>query len=191
MGTPVPPPPIDYGDDCECCTPPLGELWEPGKTPLFMYVYFAGLQPCPGAPHSPPNGKTFKLTQKEGYPCVWESMGSVWRVYFVTNAPEYFCRLTLQDVPGANYYFDDYGPGCPPETYVFHNDIAACVPPDVAKGGVAVIHWMDIVLRLVTAMSLPSASKLMHELFVTDEDKIVHKFCMPKYSMNIKMLLNP
>lgn len=188
MGTPVPEPPLDYGDDCWNCTVNGGSLWEPGKTPLYLYFYFAGIKKCPAGIHTPPNGKTFKLTQKEGYPCIWEHVGSVWNVYFVTDPPGADnSRVVLSD-PDGKYYFNSYGPGCPEETTIYTNECDCASPQCHGHEGVAVIHWMDIVLALVLSMSLPGSKPIMHELFVTGEDNIVHKFCHVKHGMNIKML---
>ncbi len=189
MGTKIPEPPLDYGDDCLACSPPVGELWEPGKTPLYVYIYFAGIQGCPGKSLTPPNGKTFKLTQSDTYPCVWNHWGSVWKVYFITDPPgPRRSRIVLRDIDD-NYYFNSYGSGCMSECSIYNNELLCDGPLTHGEEGIAVIHWMDIVLHLVLSMSLPGSKPIMHELFVTDENKIVHKFCHVDRAMNVKFLM--
>lgn len=188
MGTPVPDPPIDYGNDCLGCTIPPGTLWEPGETPLNIWVYFAGIKKCFWFTDDPPNGSTFKLTQMDIEHCLWTHSGSVWTVQLnmCFDFPAKSSLMLLDS--GMQIQFNSRGVPCPEECTIFNNGPEFFPPPPDFPEGVAVIHWMGIVLTLVVSMSLPSASKLMHELFVTDDDKIVHKFCMPKYSMNVKML---
>lgn len=191
MGEPVPIPPIDYGRDCLVCTPPLGELWSSGETPDKIYAYFVGMQPCNGIPDTPPNDRTFTMYQHPDYNCIWRSEGAGVFAYLVTD--DKACRITLSyyEWPLWYYFFDAYGPPCPPELSVFGNELACNGGQMLASGGVAIIHWMGVVMGLVVMMSLPS-SRIMYELkYKEDTEQIVHKFCLPEYSMNVKMLMSP
>lgn len=191
MGTPVPTPPIDYADDCPACTVPTGSLWAAGKTPQYMYIYFDGIKKCFWFDDDPPNGMTFKLAQDETNKCLWKTEWGCYRVllYFALGWP-LGSKVQVLDSGNQIHFHSDSVP-CPEETHIFHNNPDYFpLPPDF-PGGVAVIHWMGIVLHLVVAMSLPTASTIMHEIFLRDEAQVVHKFCFPRYGMNVKMLMSP
>jgi len=180
MGTPVKP--VILGSDCPQC-------WSPGKSPENVWVYFAGIERCPLAIKSPPNGQTFKLTQDPDNPCFYEHTGSEWHVWWRAFDPIFMeSMLYLEEVGGLGI-FVSRTINCPPECFVYHSTIEVCQWPVAGRFGVGVVHWMGIVLHLIVAFNLPSSSYIMHELFVTDEDRIVYKFCFPKYSMNVKFLL--
>jgi len=59
----------EFGTTCSTCTP---SLWESGKTPKYIFIVFAGVEACSGAPE-PPNGYRFRLNQLPGTPCKWSS----------------------------------------------------------------------------------------------------------------------
>lgn len=182
MGTPVKP--ITFGSDCQQC-------FLVDKTPEFVYVYFAGIEKCPLAIKNPPNGQTFKLTQDPENPCFYEHTGTEWHVWWRAFDPIFMeSMLYLEEVGGLGI-FVSRAVNCPLECFVYHSSIEVCAFPIAGRFGVGVVHWMGIVHGLILALMLPTASHIMHELFVTDEDKIVHKFCFPKYSMNIKVLVTP
>lgn len=190
MGTPVPDPPIDYANDCIACRTGGYTLWEPGETPEFVYVYFAGIEKCPLAIKEPPNGQTFKLTQDPLNACHWRHVGSEWTVdWYSYDWIEMQSRVVLFETGGL-VMFSSRLDNCPLECSVYHNGIEICAWPVAARFGVAVVHWMGIVLGIIVGLNLPTGSQIMHELFVTDDDKIVHKFCLPKYSMNVKFLMD-
>ena len=79
---------------------------------------------------------------------------------------------------------------CPPECFVYHSSIEVCAWPMAGRFGIGCVHWMGIVLQIIVGMNLPSGSVIMHELFVTQDDKIVHKFCLPRHAMNVKFLMS-
>lgn len=189
MGTPVPDPPIDHGNDCDSCCPPAPSMWLPGETPEFVYVYFASIESCPLAIQSPPNGRTFKLTQTVENPCKWEYWGPKWHVFWLAMDPLFLeSMLYLEEVGGLGI-FVSRTINCPPECFVYHSTIEVCAWPTAGRFGIGVVHWMGIALGIIVSLSLPMASTIMHELFVTDDDKVVHKFCFPKYGMNVKFLM--
>lgn len=187
MGTPIPEQ-VDYGNDCTRCTPPAGILWPAGETPIYVYVTFHGINRCWPASKDPPNGKTFKLTQVDGYPCQWQHVGSSWRVTFEADLiGPHKSRILLLEVPTGISHFASVSDPCPEELHIFHNDQKACILMYGGAGGLATIHWMGLALHLVVWMSLPSGSRIMLETFPIDDDLVVYKFCLPRHSMNIKI----
>jgi len=188
MGTPVPYPSVSHATDCIGCAFPEPTLWLPGETPEFVYAYFAGIEECPLAIKHPPNGQTFKLTQVPLDPCRWRHEGSDWIVDWLAYDPVFGeSILTLWEVGGLLQFVSRFD-NCPPECHVYHSTIEVCAWPVAARFGLGVIHWMGITLHIIVGLNLPTSSKIMHELFVTDDDKIVHKFCIPGYSINVKVL---
>jgi len=187
MGTPIPEQP-DYGNDCPRCTPPAGILWPSGDTPLYIYVYFADITRCAPASKDPPNGKTFKLTQVDGYPCVWQHDGSQWWVSYQPDliAPHKSQIILLEKATGISHFSSRSDP-CPEELHIFHNDQKTCILFYGGAGGLATIHWLGIAHRLVLLMSLPSGKPIMFEAFPIDDDHVVCKFCHVGHSMNVKI----
>lgn len=191
MGEPIPTPPIDYADDCPACTIPAGPLWEAGETPEYMYVYFDGIKKCFWFVDDPPNGLTFKLHQHETNKCLWLTEWGLYRVFlYMALGWPLGSKIQVLDSGNQIHFHADSVP-CPEETHIFNNTPGHFPPPPDFPEGVAVIHWMGIVLGLVLAFSLPTASTIMHEIFLKDEVQVVHKFCFPKYGMNVKMLMSP
>lgn len=191
MGTPVPTPPIEYADDCLACTLPGGPLWDAGETPEFMYVYFESIKKCFWFVDDPPNGITFKLSQHDINKCLWYTAFGNWRVWLYMSGGAGGGSQVLVLDSGNQIHFTSVAGACPEETSIFANNPAAFPPPPDFPGGFAVFHWMGIVLGLVLAFSLPTASTIMHEIFIKDGTEVVHKFCFPKYGMNVKMLMSP
>lgn len=186
MGIPVPDPPIDYGDDCLICTPPFGSRWAVGETPEYVYVLFSGLEECPLAVNSPPNGQSFRLTQSDADPCVWWHVGSKWVARFYTGFPAVNpSAVWLHDSFGRPHFLGD-GTVCPPEYEVFDNLNTVCSAVIESINGIAVIWWMSSVLDLVAAYNIPTSSQLQYELFMINETTPVHKFCNQEKSLNIK-----
>ena len=186
MGTPVPPPPGEFGDDCLACSPPIGSRWAVGETPEFVYVYFSGLVMCPGATNSPPNGQTFKLTQDPGVACLWRSLGTSWNVTFSSRdfAPDESSVL-LNDSAGR-FHFRGVSVICPAEYTVFDNLSVVCLFGTESIFGTATVYWMEEVLDIVVAYNLPTQSQLMYELFLINDVTPVHKFTNLERSLNVK-----
>lgn len=189
MGTRVPEPPIDYGNDCPVCTPPAGSLWAAGETPLFVYVYFQALESCPWLGEKPPNGQTFKLTQRDDKPCMYEHIGSVWKVqWWAWDVGDNQSHVYLWGPAGFLHFHAESVP-CPPECHIYTNLWDWCGHPAASINGLAVVHWMGVVLSIIVGMHLPTDTQIMHEVFVKDEDKIVHKLCITDIFANIKFLM--
>lgn len=191
MGTPVPES-VEPGNDCALCTIPPGPLWEPGETPKYIFAYFAGIKKCAPSVKQPPNGRTFKLTQTPGNNCTWQHVGASWQIEYRPDliAPDASQLVLIEAVSGVAM-FSSRSVSCPEEPHIFVNDQAACILLYGGAEGVGVIHWMGVVLGIVVMMSLPSNQPIMHEIFVKDETTIVHKFCLPKFGMNVKLLMSP
>jgi hypothetical protein len=190
MGIPIQYPDYEPGSDCPTCTPPTGELWEPGKTPKKIYVTFFNLVACPYLGHVLPNGKSFVLTQYEGMPCRWNHIGSVWTVEFLAyHAPHDSSWLTLNLTLG-DPAFDGVLPSCPFEYESFQNDIDSCSAYVVAKGGYGIVSWNSIPQDLCVDFGLTPGDSLMYELRQKSETEIVHKFCDRRDATNVKILKN-
>lgn len=180
MGTRVPE--ITFATNCPYCFPSE-------ETPEFVYVYFAGIEKCPLATKEPPNGQTFRLAQSAENPCFYEHWGSEWHVFWrAYDNIDMQSMLYLEEVDGLAI-FASRAMNCPPECHVYHSGIQVCAWPVAGRFGVGVVHWMGIVLSIIVGLNLPSSAAIMHELFVTEEDKIVHKFCILEYGINVKCLM--
>lgn len=186
MGTKVIIPPEFSPTDCPGCTPPSGTRWLSGETPLDVFVYFDGITKCPPGTLPPPNGHTFRLTQNPSSTCEWlftdTSWSVSWRAFILGPLRS---RLTLNDIPGFFYFASDKV-ACPPEFFLYSNDMTSCFAFFGAFGGFAIITWMAGIVDIVDAYNLPTASQLMYEMSIKDDVSVVHKFANQERSLDIK-----
>ncbi|GAH22875.1 unnamed protein product, partial [marine sediment metagenome] len=188
MGQPMPDVPIEYGNDCLARFPA-------GKTPKYLYARFSQVVRCdphtPPVCHTPPNDVVFKLTQDAVSPCVFMYDQSGWIVtfYFAFDSPP-VTYVQLQDALGY-LYFSDFVPTPVDEGYVFHNDLTRCEAMECAHGGIAIVTWTDHATDILKAINMSKANDLFMEVFPTDDDKLVYKFCKLKDATNIKILFEP
>ncbi|KKL82745.1 hypothetical protein LCGC14_1981720 [marine sediment metagenome] len=186
MGTKVIIPPVFSPTDCPGCTPPSGSRWEPGETPLDVFVYFESMTLCPSGTPPPPNGRTFRLRQSLISSCLWEFTDASWSISWeaFVLAP-LRSRLRLSDTPGFFYFASDKVV-CPPEFFVYPNDLTSCLPLRGARDGFAIVTWMDAINQIVFDYNLPTASQLMYEMFVKNGTSVIHKFANQERSLNVK-----
>lgn len=183
MGTRIPSPPIEYGIDCDNCTP---FRWAVGETPKYVYVYFDGLTDCGWSPHPSPNGQTFKLTQSPIAGCHWFSAGDPWIVNFYAKRPGAFqSRIELWDHHGFSFFIGHLMQ-CPLEYWTYANLQAACILMYAASGGTATVFWSDQITTLIEQFGLVAGRELFYEMFQTDGPPEVHKFCDRHQRTNIK-----
>ncbi|GAI20489.1 unnamed protein product, partial [marine sediment metagenome] len=130
--------------------------------------------------------------QREDQPCfftnVVDDFGWNVQLEFVSGPHRTFLRLW--DKFGAAYFYD-FLVGAALEHDIFINELLECSESDKGIKGNAFIIWKQAAVDLINSMVLPTDSQILFEIFVTDEGKPVYKFCFPKYSMNIKILVSP
>lgn len=103
MGEEIPPelPQRGGGPDCTHC-------WDPGKTPLEIYVVFSGVLLCPG--ESWPgdvNLNQLWVLQRHGYPtypCQWRYVDANWRIEYVAWLYT-FCKVAAMNL-NIDLYFE-------------------------------------------------------------------------------------
>lgn len=183
MGTPIDPPPFEYGSDCPRCTP---ALWAPGKTPMYMFAYFNGIINCGVSPHPAPNGFTFLLQQSPGNPCLWLHQGDVWTIDFDPwqVAPNK-SRIRLYDHHGF-FFFTGFGDGCAPEIIRFVNAQAACILMYAGAEGFCSLDWSGTFLDVVTDLGIDRRPNLMRETRYVDDTDIVLKATSLYQRTNLK-----
>lgn len=184
MGTKISKEEPIVGGECE-------HFYEPENTPEKIYVYFWEMVKCDAEEHTPPNMHLFALTQSETNPCIWLYCGTDYPfdivLYWYADSVVFF---TLRDKDG-HFFFETAESEDVREHHIFDNVLNVCNGFDGAMGGNAFIIWKQAAVDLINSMVLPTESNILFEVFVTDEGKPVYKFCFPKYSMNIKILVTP
>ena len=186
MGTRIPSPPIEFGDNCDNCTP---ARWADGETPKYVYVYFEGLVDCGWSPHPSPNGQTFKLTQNPVVGCHWLSLGDPWNVDFYSKHPGVFqSSVNLADHHGWNFFHGRLLQ-CPLENWSYANQQAACILMYAASGGTATVFWTETISDLIDAFGLSQPSQVFYELFNAAAGSEVHKINNLYQRTNIKFLI--
>lgn len=186
MGQKISHPDIDYGNDCQRCTPPVGSRWANGETPEFVWVKFWGVSNCGFGHHTAPNDKIFRLTQSAVQYCTWELIGSAWHITFRADRiiPP-VAQLDLADHDGWSY-FTDQKPPCPIEHARWSNDQAACILFYAGAGGNAMVWWNDKLLDLVEWFGLNPGPDLFYEIFHVNFLVEVHRFADREQRTNIK-----
>lgn len=183
MGIVIKPPPWHYGSDCSECTP---NPWPTGKTPMYVYAYFSGIDNCGWSPNPAPNGSTFLLQQVPGSPCMWLHQGSIWTVDFMPkwDWPDQ-SRVRLYDNHGWIFFagFEDI---CQPEMIRYVNRQNECVLMYAGAGGYCIIDWSGILLNVVAELGILLKPKLMRESRYVDDTEIVYKVNSLYYRTNFK-----
>lgn len=173
---------------CENCW----HMIEPLETPCQIFVYFWEVEFCPGR-QVPPNLHVFTCFQDDENPCTYDSgdlpMG--WRVTVLWGVAPNDTKIYLWDEFGFMYFRGTFN-GSAVEHDVFDNDLVDCDPPELIGGkfGYAMLFWKKAAVQLIEDMNLPTDVKVLMEFFVSDDHKPIYKFCIPKYSMNVKFLLS-
>lgn len=125
MGAPIDP---EYGDDCPACTP---QLFEAGKTPLYIKVNFSGLRRC--LDDSLIDDFSIWLKQVDGWPCEWLNRDAL-----LCDLPLNLASVTLSDNETAALWFDSFEDPC--STSFVGNPF--CQPGDYAYGGTAKLKFL-------------------------------------------------
>lgn len=184
MGTKISTDEPHLGDVCEWFVEPL-------KTPNKIYAYYWELVTCP-ARKVAPNMHLFPMFQDDEVPCLFrnEAGPAGWdsSIQFHAGAPR--STLFLINLAAGKYFEGDIEHAAA-EHDIFDNKNVGCDPVNYAVGGNAFIIWKQAAVDLINSVVLPTESNILFEIFVTDEGKPVYKFCFPKYSMNVKLLISP
>lgn len=184
MGQRMPEEPIVYGDDCLAG-------WAANLTPKYVYARFTGIEKCPGAGLSPPNGRVFKVPQEDFLPCEWFYDDTVWRVEFQVAAAPDFVWLTLTDANRGTTHFEATVPMLPSEGHVYVNENLVCDPAHEGINGLAVVTWTPQATALLAAINIERGPNLFMELFPRADGKLVYKFCRIRNMTNIQILFEP
>jgi len=188
MGQRMPDKPILYGDDCNIA-------FDPGETPLHVYARFIGMIPCPDNPPTffatPPNDRTFNLTQDIAVPCRWSISTGPWDVVFWMTPAPLRTTLTIQNNDDMGNYFTGQPLGIKGEGFVIANEILACQPWTGSHLGIGVITWTPQATEILEAINMEKGEDLFMELFPLEDGKLVYKFCRLKDATNIKILFQP
>lgn len=184
MGIPMPPPPIDYGNDCLTC-------FAAGLTPIRLYVRFFLLVSCPTAfgrtCKAVPNGRVFVVDQNPGSPCQYNYLDANWSVHFDFNfVGPHRSRVTMSDIPGY-IYFDSTVLGCMPDGHIFQNNLVACGPLVCNFVGIAIVSWTTEGYELMRKLVLPEANTTFMEFFEDDSNTTLYRFASHYHRMNIKV----
>jgi len=146
---------------------------------------------CPAAPIAPPNMHLFTLQQDDVKPCWWifDSVAMGFKILLdATSLAPLALELRHQD---NNLYFQGHIWGAMCEHQVFTNNNVACPGGIYAYVGWATIFWLDAAVGVIEDFNLPTDSQILFEFFMKNDASPVYKFCFPKYTMNVKFLLNP
>lgn len=173
MGTKLPCPPVESGNDCPLCTP---TRWPSGETPKFIFATFTNIIDCGKSRFTPPNGQVFRLEQNPFSVCNWRWLGDTWHVFWDAKliAPP-LSRLRLLDVDGFSF-FSDLSLGCPLEYWRYVNDQAACILQYAGALGQGRIWWNDKNLEFVEGLGLKCGPGSFNETFPGPGTKSTTKF---------------
>lgn len=188
MGTPIPSPDPEYGNDCTLCTP---ARWPSGQTPKFIYAFFTGIVDCGISPHPFGMPLTLKMEQSAVNNCIWVHTGDVWLADYQPDliVPDK-SRLRLQDHHGFSHFTSD-GNSCPPEYSTYANAQAACILAYAGSAGTGTIFWSEEILFLIEELGLDAGPNLFYDYFNVDTSDRVHKFADQQQRTNLKLLLEP
>lgn len=188
MGTPIPSPDFEPGNDCTLCRP---VPWPAGETPLNVYAYFEGIIDCGISSYSAPNGQTFRLEQNPASPCTWLHNGDPWILDWIADeiAPN-TSRLRLMDKDGFSFFSSRQAP-CPTDPYLYSNDQATCILMYAGASGSGLLTQNTAVIDLVEQFGLEAGINLMWEVFNHPDGDIVHKFSDIIQRTNIRFKLTP
>lgn len=179
---------IEYGNHCTHC-------FANGETPKYVYARFINVVKCKGVGKEacliPPNDRTFKLTQRAGFPCSWSYLGSTWEVWYLAwRAPDNIASLQLIDF-NHQVYFERTLNQCQPEGTVWHNSIDCAPGLPCGENGIAVVTWTPQATQLLKDIVIEKGKDLFMELFPLDDGNLVYKFCRIAESTNVKILFSP
>ncbi len=164
--------------------------WDPpAETPEFVYVMFWDIVDCPGTPKPAPNGHLFKLTQNDGISCWWEYDDPAFGFKILFDASSIApWGIELRDQL-LRLYFTGGLFGSPHEHDIAVSTLVGCTPTIIGNAGFATIFWKKAAVDLITDLALPTDKQILFEFFMKDNTFPVYKFCVPEYSMNIKVLI--
>ena len=183
MGEPITSPNLDYGADCNSCTP---ARWAVGKTPASVWFHFSDITSCGRSPHSIPNGMLIRLDQNPASPCHYQTPGAGWVAdWWPGRGGTNDSYIQLVD-PTGWFWFVGRGAFCPAEHSSYDNDQFMCLFAWAAMGGTATVIWNTTVLALVEAFGLRAGSDLMLEILDAPTNDLVYKFCDRYQRSNIK-----
>lgn len=184
MGTKIDPEEPYLGDKCEWFV-------DPDHTPKKIYAYFWEIVTCPDRKLAP-NMHLFPMFQDDEEPCLWRNVigSSGWdaSVRYLAFEP----RTTLWLInTAAGSYFEGELVDRAAEHDIFENKNTECDEQKYGVGGNAFLIWKKAAVDLINNMALPTESQILFEVSTNDAGKPVYKFCFPKYSMNVKFLIEP
>jgi len=179
---------IEYGNDCLTCFPE-------GETPKYVYARFSNIRICDdpwcvGMP-SPPNDRTFKLTQDEASSCKWRFEDDDWQVtWYAVDPPTYGARLIINEKPNwFEYFFGFTLPGNECET--FFDNAAECAEGTCGVGGWGLVTWRLESLLLMSLLNIITDYDLFMEMRPLADGARVYKYCRLKDGTNIAIKFEP
>lgn len=187
MGIEVKPECIEYGDDCPSCSLWFPLNWPPGKTPKYIYAYFAGLIACADYNLGFINDHAFKMIQDTFQPCWWVYDGPDWLVTFYADA-----GATRSTIGARNKWYERvafYGDllRCRPEHTVFPN-LCSCADPTVmAYSGFCEVFWLARVHEHLEYLVPDEQGKLLYEPRISSSSITIDKLCKRKDHTNLKI----
>ena len=177
-----------WGPDCAIGFPA-------DETPMYIYVRFSGIIKCPDQPpvffETPPNDRTFKLTQDEILACVWNVTTGGWRVIFEMQFDPPNAHLNLLHLPSGQVFFLDTTDTPVDEGTVYNNNQRDCDFFKSAHGGIATVTWTQEATNLMAAINMQRGNDVFMELHPLVDGNKIYKFCRLKDATNIKIELEP
>lgn len=179
MGTPVKPPGIEYGEDCELCTP---SLYPVGKTPRKITIYFNDIEICEeAAPSGEFLNACFVCENTDEAPCHFSySEGGI------TAAWSHWADEALWSLEDVADYFESTAAQC--EMRVV-NDHDECDGEEYING-TAEAAMGDVPATLCYDYGLVPIPYPLHEYLGPAEGSQVHRFCHPNGKTNIKIKID-
>lgn len=172
------------GDECI-------NFYDPPNTPSKIYVYFWGINQCPGR-KAPPNLHLFTLYQSDVHPCEWsiDPSGDGWVIHLTYRVTPQTTILNMTHT-GGGLFFDGSFEKPTPEHSIFTNILNVCGGVTYAVDGFATIFWLDAAFKLIDDLNLPLDGNTFMEFFMKDDTSPVYKFCNLKFVMNQTILITP
>lgn len=188
LGTPLPCPPVEPGNDCPLCTP---VRWAVGETPKYVFATFVNIIDCGKSRFTVPNGHVFRLQQNAASDCNWFWEGDNYHVFFDAKmvAPP-LSRLRLFDSDGFSF-FGSLSIGCPLEYWRYVNNQGACILMYAGALGTGRVWWNDKNMEFVEGLGLNCGAGSFNETFPGPSTKVTTKFNNLYQRTNLRIQTKP
>lgn len=180
MGTPIKPDGIEYGNDCELCTP---GLYPAGKTPRKITIYFNDIEICEeAAPSGEFLNRCFVCENTDPGPCHFDFSEGDTHVYWDHDLGDCVWIET-----GVADYFESVNAQC--ETSVV-NDYDEC-DGDLYINGTARAAIGDVPATLCYDYGFAPIPYPLHEYMGPANSNQVHRFAHPNGKTCIYIKIDP